>query len=192
MVDTPQERQQFKLLTPREQEYASSRNEKVYNQNTVWQYDSRIRYRVVNAIEEIACLCDTLPEKQLRKIFSNARVMDLLKITEKSLDVIDPDEEVKQNLSNHVTNLMSHYLPVSELTALEELMKEYNSFLMISNEISSLKSKFNFCLCEPPNSDLFLSYKRLEKELENYKYVIEKVLDEQKRIDNYLKKHLNK
>lgn len=85
----PLERQQFKLLPPSERKYVelSFGKSEEYNPNTVLQYNNRIKYRAINAIKEIAWLCDNLPKDQLKKIFSDDRIEELFKINKKALEV---------------------------------------------------------------------------------------------------------
>lgn len=88
-IKKPTERQQYKLLPPSEKDFVefSYDKSKEYNPNTILQYNNRIKYRVTNAITEIAWLCEKLPKEQLKKVFSDEQIEDLLKITEKALKI---------------------------------------------------------------------------------------------------------
>lgn len=90
MEDQPLDRQKFKLLPPSEREYVELSQEELKKryknpESTVLQYNNRIKYRVINAITEIAWLCDRLPEDRLKKIFLDELVESLFKTQEKAL-----------------------------------------------------------------------------------------------------------
>lgn len=90
MEDQPLDRQKFKLLPPSEREYVELSQEELKKryknpESTVLQYNNRIKYRVINAITEIAWLCDRLPEDRLKKIFLDELMEPLFKLQEKAL-----------------------------------------------------------------------------------------------------------
>lgn len=169
------------------------------------QFLLKIKYRAINAIKEIVWLCDKLHENQLKKIFTDDRIEELFKISEKALGVADwkvsvslnirekledksrstdyfheLSEELKRRdvLKNYVTNLMPHYLSASEITSFEELMKKYNSFPGISYEISRLNSEFHDCLSKSTPLSEFIKYKGLEKEFESYQSKLDEIRDD--------------
>jgi hypothetical protein len=196
----PLDREEFKLLSGNERKFIENPTDLLKDYKSpdamARQYNNRIKYRVINAIIEIAWLCDKLPEDRIEKIFSDDRIEDIFKITEKALDVADwklsasleileriedkdtsyeyykeVNEESKRSkvLEEHVKNLMPHYLPAREITALEEMMKKHiNVFSGASYEISKLNSEISDCLRKSNSLSEFIKEKGLEREFETY------------------------
>lgn len=86
------EDQQYMLLSGGEREYVEMTEEQInekYKRPDLArrQFSIRIKHRAINAIAEIAWLCDKLPEDELKKIFSNESVESTFKIQEKALAV---------------------------------------------------------------------------------------------------------
>lgn len=171
------------------------------------QFLLKIKYRATNAIKEIAWLCDKLPQDQLKKIVSDDRIMDLFKITEKTLDVADwkvqDKDMLKGNLNKaveessqravihrdvleaHVKKLMPHYLSASELSAFKDLMINNKWFIDISSERSRLYSDITMCLRRSNLQSEFIKSKGLERDFESYRSEQMKIQDST--VENYLK-----
>lgn len=221
MKDTKiEDDQRYKLLSEGERrflEIPESELETCYKRPDLAkkQFLLKIKHRAINALKEIAWLCDKLHENQLKKIFSDDRIIELFKINEKALDVADwrlsashkilekiedesttmdyynevhEEQKRKDILEKYVKNLMPHYLSASEITTFEELMKKHNSFSGISCEISRLNSEFHDCLSKSTPLSEFIKYKGLEKEFESYQSELDKIrADKFKKFIKYIK-----
>lgn len=91
--ETPLDREEFKNLTKNERQFIENPETflKKYTSPDAMarQYNSRIRYRSINAIQDLLLIIEKLHEKQLQKIFTDQYIEDLFTITSKALEIAD-------------------------------------------------------------------------------------------------------
>lgn len=204
----PLDREEFKLLSVNERRFIENPTDLLKDHKSpdamARQYNNRIKYRAINAITEVASLCAKLPEDRLKKILTDDRIIDIIKIFEKALGVADwklsaslnilekiEDKSASMDyymevieeskrvdiLKKCIKNLMPHCLRASEITSFEELIKKYNGFLGVLNEISTLNTKYYDCLSKTAPLTDFIKYKGLEKELESFQKKLDEIRD---------------
>jgi hypothetical protein len=147
------------------------------------QFLLKIKWRAKNAIKEIYWLCDKLPDDRLKKIFSDDRIEDLFKITEKALDVAawEPDQtkiefrrtDIKDphelSLEKHLKVLMEHYMPQKLIKPHEELIEKYITPSAVNVDLMVLNGRLGLEIRKNEDMRSFIEKKGLTKELEQFK-----------------------
>jgi len=191
--------QQYKLLSKGERGYIEMTDDELnqkYKRPDLArrQYLTRIKYRVRNAIKEIAWLCKKLPDSQLEKIFHDEYIDCLFNISQKALDVTDwntsKTDLVLENLDDgfskkytnglikeskrieilrsHIKNLIPHCYSAPENTAFNELMAEYSSFRRIQYIIWKQLNDIRGYSTKYDSPMDFIRKKGLEEEYKSY------------------------
>ncbi len=169
MKKSPLERQQFKLLPPSEKEYLELSQEEIKTryknpESTILQYNNRIKYRIINAIKEIAWIFEKLPEPILRKIFtvefkedmtkrspeevsnddetpfSDERIVDVFKITLKAVEVAANRKPVKKKMAFPEEGGKEREITLSTFPKYESIsfIEEFMKFILPENELAAL------------------------------------------------------
>ena len=85
---TPFDREEFKLITKNERQFIKSPKDflgKYADPNAMSrQYNNRIKYRSINAVNDLLFISEKLPEKRLQKIFTDDQIEQLFKVTLKA------------------------------------------------------------------------------------------------------------
>ena len=160
-MNLPHEEQKYKLLPPKEKVFVeeTAENSKEFNKNTIQQYNSRIKYRAINAIKEISWLCEKLSENRLKKIFSLDLIPDVLRITEIALKTVtnDLDDDMKDKCKSKIDHLQMSLMPPSELYAYNMLYRsEYARYSKTGGFYEGLLHKMLFLINQPSQKEIML------------------------------------
>ncbi len=192
--ESPLDREEFKLITPNERKFIENPTDfiKEYKSPDAMsrQYNNRIKYRAINAIRELAWLCDKLAENQLNKIFSEEHIRDIFKILDKALliaakrkpeikkiawhreeGIVEEDTLVStlptDELQTCMKKWMQYIMPADHQEAHEALKKEYfNNPMILKKKLDDLNIRIGTCLQENKKLVEFIEEKGLKKEYE--------------------------
>jgi len=184
--EPPLTHEEFKMLTENERLFVMNPTDLLKNYKSCdamkRQYNYSIKHRTINAIREIAWLCNLLSEDRLKKIFSDDQIEDLFKITEKALGVAawGPDQtkiefrrtDIKDphelSLENHLKVLMEHYMPKKLIKPHEELREKYITPSAVNVDLMILNGRLGLALQKNEDMRSFIEKKGLTKELEQF------------------------
>ncbi len=183
--------EKYKLLSPGERKYILMTDEEVkttYKRAdlTKAQYDSRIRRRVFGAIADMKLISETYPERKLERIFTLDQINDIIEIlqkasivaksaTEKTLD--DPKkfvlhsseyEKRKKDFLERLQNIETCFMMSAEITAREELLKEYGEYFSLRSTLRHLKDDIQNCNGELERLLSYLKEKGLVSEYKQW------------------------
>jgi hypothetical protein len=182
----PLDREEFKLLSVNEHTFSENPTGFLKNYKSpdaiARQYNNRIKYRTTNAIIETARMCEKLHDDQLEKIFTDDRIEELFKITERALDVAgwNPDQtkiefrrsDIKGphelSLEKHLKRLMKHFMPQRLIKPHEELKEKYITPSAVNTNLLVLNGRLGLALSKNEDMRAFIEKKGLTKELEHF------------------------
>lgn len=89
------------------------------------QFLLKIKHRAINAIKELADLCDKLPEEEMRKIVTEDGIKDIFKISEKALEIAGENFIHNKELYDFLKSTTKHYFSDDEMRSINGLELMY-------------------------------------------------------------------